>query len=70
MNAESGAEMVAFGGVTATLQMGSHTWQWPVFVAPIRDEVLLGIDFLKAADVTIFTGQGDLQIGGELVSGI
>ncbi len=62
--------MIAFGGVTATLQMAKQTWTWPILVAPIRDEVLLGIDFLKAANVTIFTGQGDLQVGGEMVPGI
>lgn len=43
LNAENGAE-TAFGGVTATLQIGSHTTSWPVYIAPIRDLVLIGMD--------------------------
>lgn len=34
LNAEDRAEMTAFGSVTATLQIGSHTTSWPVYVAP------------------------------------
>lgn len=47
LNAENGAEMTAliFGDVTATLQIGSHTTSWPVYIAPIRDSVLIGMIF-------------------------
>lgn len=32
----NGSEMTAFGGVTATIQIGSHTTKRKVYVAPIR----------------------------------
>ena len=69
MNAENGAEMTAFGGVTATIQIGSHTTKWKVCVAPIRDSVLIGMDLLNSLDAVIHTGQGNLRIGKEIISG-
>lgn len=36
LNSEDGEEMTAFGGDTATLQIGSHTTSWPVYVAPYQ----------------------------------
>ena len=44
MNTENGADMTAFGDVTATIQIGSHTTKQKVYVAPIRDSVLIGTD--------------------------
>jgi len=41
MNAADGSEMTAFGGVTATIQIGKRTFEWKVFIAPIRDAILL-----------------------------
>ena len=52
LNAANNAEMVAYGGVTATLQIGKKIWNWPVYVAPIRDGVLLGIDFLQGSNLS------------------
>ncbi|XP_061191756.1 uncharacterized protein LOC133199998 [Saccostrea echinata] len=69
MNAENGAEMTAFGGVTATIQIGSQSTHWPVYVAPIRDSVLIGMDILNSLEAVIFTGQGNLRIGREIISG-
>ena len=69
MIAENGAEMTAFGGVTATIQIGSHTTKWKVYVAPIRDSVLIGMDLLNSLDAVIHTGQGNLWIEQEIISG-
>lgn len=69
LNAEDGAEMTAFGDVTATLKIGSHTTSWHVYVAPIRDSVLIGMDRLDSLDAVIYTRQGNLRIGKEIISG-
>lgn len=69
INAENGAEMTAFGSVTATLQIGSHTTRWPVYVSSIRDSVLIGMDLLDSLDAVIYTRQGNLRIGNEIISG-
>ena len=69
LNATNDSEMNAFGGVTATIQMANHPYEWKVFVAPIRDPILLGIDFMKAIDATIHTGQGDVVVDGDIIAG-
>lgn len=60
LNAENGAEMTAFRGVTATLQIDSQTTSWPVYVAPTRDSVLIEMDLLDSLDDVIYTKQGNL----------
>lgn len=45
LKAENGADMTAFGGVTATLLIGSHTTSC-LSISPIRDSVLIGMDLL------------------------
>lgn len=53
-----------------TLQIGSHTTSWPVvYVAPIRDLVLIGMDLLDTLDAVIYKKQGNLRIGKEIISG-
>ncbi|KAF5891550.1 uncharacterized protein DAT39_018749 [Clarias magur] len=47
--------MNAKGGLKVKFQIGSWSIEWEVFVAPIRDPVLLGLDLLRAANVTIHT---------------
>jgi len=69
LNAESDAEMTATGGVTVTIQLGEDCWKWPVYIAPIRDDVLLGMDFLKSVDAKIVAKQGDLMINGKWIHG-
>ncbi len=61
--------MTAYGGVTATLHIAGQVWEWPVYVAPIRDTVLLGIDLLRGSDAKILVKQGDLVLGEDLVIG-
>lgn len=54
-NAESGKDMSTKGGLKVKFQIGTWSAEWEVFVAPIRDSVLLGLDLLQAANVTIHT---------------
>ena len=68
MNAKYGSEMDAYGGVTATIQIADKTIEWPVYVAPIRDNILLGIDFLRETDTKILARQGNLIIDNQLVT--
>ncbi|KAJ8349814.1 hypothetical protein SKAU_G00249440 [Synaphobranchus kaupii] len=42
-------------GLKVKFQIGTRSFDWEVFVAPIHDPVLLGLDLLRAADVTIQT---------------
>jgi hypothetical protein len=69
LNAKHGAEMSATGGVTATLQLADQKLDWPVYVVPIRDKVLFGMDILKGLDVTVFARHGDLIVSGKLLPG-
>ncbi|MES9879517.1 MAG: retroviral-like aspartic protease family protein, partial [Sedimenticola sp.] len=69
LNAEENIEMEAFGGVTATLQIAKEKITWPIYVAPIRDDVLIGLDFMQATDMTVLARQGDITVNGELVLG-
>ncbi|ROJ62565.1 hypothetical protein DPX16_21551 [Anabarilius grahami] len=52
-NAETGREMSAKGGVKVEFRIGTKVLEWTVCIAPIQDALLLGLDFLKAADFTI-----------------
>jgi hypothetical protein len=61
--------MTGFGGVTATIHFGSHKVHWPVYVAPIRESILIGVDVRKSLDVVIFAGEENHQIGKEVIAG-
>ena len=43
------------------LKMGNVAIQTSIFVAPIKDHMLLGMDVLKALDVTIDVGKGEVR---------
>ena len=66
LNAEDNMKMVAYGGVTATFQIANISKEWSVYVAPIRNELLIGLDLMKAVDMNVLTRQGDVTIGGVL----
>ena len=40
-------------GICVKFRVGSREIKWPVFIAPARDDVLLGLDFLMAVDATV-----------------
>ena len=69
LNAESGKEMEADMNVEVDLKLGKTEIAWKVCIAPIRDDVLIGMDFLKEVDGIIMTRQGDLLIKDELIPG-
>ena len=68
LNAINDSEMIAIGGVTATIQLANHVYKWNFFVAPIRDPILLGLDFLKLINATVYIEQGDVAINGDIIT--
>lgn len=69
LNAEGGNKMSAVTDVGVRVDLGRSSIDWKVCIAPIRDEVLIGIDLLMALDAVVLTRQGDLLVRGELVIG-
>ena len=65
-NAEAGQEMRAMRDVPVQLHIGGEDYEGKVYVAPIRDQLLLGLDFLQAVDATIHA-RGGIQIAGYAV---
>ena len=55
------------GIVRVPLKLGEEEYAWPVYIAPIADELLLGCDLLDAKDITINCRQG-LMINGKWIS--
>ena len=49
--------MSALGELEVTLGIGSQKINWNVFVGQIQDSLLLGLDAMQAAEVTIVAGQ-------------
>ena len=56
--AEAGREMSPCGIFDANLKMGNFEFTWPVYVAPIRDDILLGCDLIDEMDITVNTKRG------------
>lgn len=67
LNAESGKEMGTSSKYSVTIKLGSKSRVWDVYVAPIRDPFLLGLDFILAANMTMLNG-GQVLIEGEPVA--
>ncbi|KAI3369919.1 hypothetical protein L3Q82_024431 [Scortum barcoo] len=45
------------GKLEVTLEIGSHKFNWKVFVGRIHDSFLLGLDTMQAADMTVLAGR-------------
>ena len=46
-------------GITdVEFKIGEYNFTWPVYVAPIRDEILLGCDVIDAMDIAVSTKHG------------
>lgn len=56
--AEAGREMTICGLIDAEFKMGEFEFTWPVYVAPIRDDILLGCDIIDEMDITVNTKRG------------
>ena len=46
------------GLIDAELKKGEFEFTWPVYVAPIRDDILLGCDIIDEMDITVNTKRG------------
>ena len=56
--AEEGKRLKTQGVIEANLTIGKLALKWEVYVAPIRDEVLLGCDVIDEYNITINTKRG------------
>ena len=64
--AEVGREMKTCGVIDVEFKIGEKHFIWPVYVASIRDEILLGCDLIDKMDITLNTKRR-LQLGEEWV---
>ena len=66
MEAADGKVFPIEGYVELEFQAGGETFMWKMFVAPIADEGLLGLDFLEGHDF-VMSSQSGLKLGGRSV---
>lgn len=52
------------------LQVGAKTYQWKVYIAPITDPIILGLDFLSAKECIVDLRRDEFIIGDEKVEGM
>jgi len=64
--AEAGKHMTTKGVADVELRLGNETFVWPVYIAPIGDNLLLGCDIIDEKDITINSKKG-LQLNGEWI---
>jgi hypothetical protein len=64
--AEAGKRMKTRGIICARLELGSQSFDWPMYVAPIADDLLLGCDVLYDKDITVNPKKG-LEVDGQWV---
>ena len=66
----AGRDMSMNGTVVGpvTLQLGSQKFTEELYVAPLADDMLLGLDFLGKHRASIHLYQPRLQLGGENIS--
>ena len=56
--AEAGKEMTTCGTIDENFKLGDFEYNWPVYVAPIRDDILLGCDIIDEMDITVNNKRG------------
>ncbi|VDI27017.1 Hypothetical predicted protein, partial [Mytilus galloprovincialis] len=64
--AEAGKHMTTRGIAQIEMKLGNEIFTWPMYVAPIGDNVLLGCDLIDEKDITINCKRG-LQLNGEWI---
>ena len=64
--AEAGRKMTHAGIADVDFEMNGHHYKWPMYIAPIHDDVLLGADFLDCYKATVNFSKG-LCLGGEWI---
>ena len=58
--ADQGRELKAEGASVVRIELHNLTFDWPVHVAPITDDLLLGSDVLDAQDIVVSSHRGFL----------
>lgn len=66
-NAEKGSWMYAKLAKDVTITVGSRDFSWPVFIAPINDDLILGLDFLKTNGCQVDLGSDEVTVQGVTV---
>lgn len=56
--------MTVKGGIEVDIQIGPISMSWKICVAPIQDPTLLGMDLMRAADLTI-RAAGKVYVGND-----
>ena len=64
MSQEDKKEMDAVCDVKVKLWIGNSAIDWPIYICPSRDNVLIGMDLLEAFDAIDLARQGDMVING------
>ena len=64
--ADFNQNMITSGVIVANLKLGNTTIEWPVYVASIKDQILLGCDIFDALDLTL-TSKGGLKVKGQWI---
>ena len=64
--AEADKSMRTEGVVNPKFIIGDKEVEWPMYVAPIQDDILLGCDFLDMKDITVSTKRG-LEMDGKWI---
>jgi hypothetical protein len=62
-------EQLVYGRIVKNvhIKIGSQTITWDVCTAPLRDDLILGLDFLEAHKAVIRLGAETVKINGELI---
>jgi hypothetical protein len=47
--------------------LGTHLFTVEIYVAPIEEDMLLGLDFLEANGVSLHLKEKELQISGDVI---
>ena len=66
-NAEEGKEMTAGAGLTSEITVGETTVPWEALIAPINDDVLVGLDLLAAIDAQIKARGGVIMVNDKVI---
>ena len=48
--------------------LGTHLFTVEIYVAPIEEDMLLGLNFLEANGVSLYLKEKELQIAGDVIS--
>lgn len=68
--AAKGSSMEAQVVKDTHLQIGGNKHLWTVYVAPIQDDMILGLDFLRAVGCTVDLARDSVNIRGEEIAGV